>query len=350
MLTRSDALHDALERLEGYGYLDAAGFAVHGPMGAETLSTLGHNDLVASWVEAYKARHQPVPPPSEGDRIDPVDESSWRAALGDYARVADWEAMFRRELEETPFVDLLRTWIPRLLQGYAGALTHGLIRTSHAVRAFPIDREPSPILLTELARGLALLAATFTLLSGRPPLDAALLLRVAGTTRTHPGRSSAVGEATDAAGNATFGAAVEALATREHPDAALSELSTAFCRVLVEPGAVALPLVHTITPIAAVRMLRPLVPDLTLDIVYAHLWRVGAALVSGFTSDATGVGPVMRWSDDAPSPDEVLSRAVAHQDPHALKLADACVREYQLRAEPLYLRAANHLIASLPAW
>jgi hypothetical protein len=45
MITRSDALNDALERLQGHAYLDAPGFACHGPMGAETLSTLGHKNL-----------------------------------------------------------------------------------------------------------------------------------------------------------------------------------------------------------------------------------------------------------------------------------------------------------------
>ena len=41
MTGRQDALDDALERLEGYEYLDLPGpFACHGPMGAEVLSTL----------------------------------------------------------------------------------------------------------------------------------------------------------------------------------------------------------------------------------------------------------------------------------------------------------------------
>jgi hypothetical protein len=70
MTTRTDALADALERLDGYAYLDGPGFAVHGPMGAETLSALGHNDMVAGWVEAYKLRHQPIetPPPRHRSR------------------------------------------------------------------------------------------------------------------------------------------------------------------------------------------------------------------------------------------------------------------------------------------
>src|SRR5829696_10236782 len=141
--TRSDALHDALERLDGYGYLDAPGFASHGPMGAETLSTLGHDDLVGAWVEAYKARHEALDVPATTGRIDAHDEAGWRSALGDMSRVSDWAQLFRRELAGQPWPDVLQRWLPRLLAGYGGALTHGLIRVAHGVRALPVDAPPS---------------------------------------------------------------------------------------------------------------------------------------------------------------------------------------------------------------
>jgi hypothetical protein len=351
MLTRSDALNDALERLDGYGYFDALGFAQHGPMGAETLSTLGHDDLVAEWVETYKTKHAPIPPPPRGDRIDPARQNGWRPALGDYTRVTDWEALFAAELSDAAWPNVVRAWLPRLLPGYSGALTHGLIRVGHAVRALPADREPSSTLLTELARALALLAATFTPLSGRPSLDAVLLLRLIDIP---PSRARAIGggptvpTSDDGSG---FGPAVDALATAEDPEAALGELSTAFCRILTYPDVAALPLVHTVTPITAIRTLRPLVPDLTVETAYAHLWRVGAALVAAFTSPTTGVeSNLAEHVTEPPSPEELLARALEHREPHALKLADACVREYRLRAEPLYLRAAARVIDHIPAW
>jgi hypothetical protein len=85
MITRTDALHDALERLRGYGYVDGVGFACHGTMGAEALSSLGYDDLVATWVEAYKSRHQPIEAPPPTQRVG-GDEVSWRSALGDFIR------------------------------------------------------------------------------------------------------------------------------------------------------------------------------------------------------------------------------------------------------------------------
>ena len=99
---RADAINDALERLAGYGYLDMPGpFACHGPMGAETLSTLGHDDLVGAWIEGYKSRHEPLDTPPRIDRIDPTDEGSWRPALGDSSRASDWTALFAGELQDS---------------------------------------------------------------------------------------------------------------------------------------------------------------------------------------------------------------------------------------------------------
>lgn len=58
--------------------------------------------------------------------------------------------------------------MPVLVPGYFGGLTHGLIRTAHAVRSFPEDAHPSELQLDELARGLAYWAATYRLLPGNP--------------------------------------------------------------------------------------------------------------------------------------------------------------------------------------
>jgi hypothetical protein len=134
-ITRTDALLDALERFDGNAYLDEPGFAFHGPMGAETLSTLGHDDFVASWTEAYKARHQPLEAPPATTRLDVKDEGDWRAALGEMARVSDWAAMFRAELDDQPWHVVVNRWVPILLPGSAGAMTHGLLRAAHGVRA-----------------------------------------------------------------------------------------------------------------------------------------------------------------------------------------------------------------------
>src|SRR4030088_342583 len=110
MINRSDALNDALEHLEGFAYLDEPGIASHGPMGAETLSTLGHNDLIATWTEQYRKRHQPRPAPPHHNPVDLADEQAVRSALGDASRLSDWAAMFRTQFWDGPWQDVVKQW------------------------------------------------------------------------------------------------------------------------------------------------------------------------------------------------------------------------------------------------
>jgi hypothetical protein len=352
MINRSDALNDALEHLEGFAFLDEPGFATHGPMGAETLSTLGYNDLIPGWVEQYRKRHQPLPAPPPHDPVDPADEQVVRSALGDASRLSDWAAMFRGEFWDRPWQDVVTQWTPRLLAGYGGALTHGLIRTAHAVRALSPEPFPSGLMLDELAHGLALWAATFKVVPGRAESCGGLSLsqaieRLPRPTEPWPipqaGTLSRIGELEG------FTEAVDALGPPVSSDEALSALSAQFCAVIVgHPDVFAIPLVHTVTPIAAARTLRPYLPAVSVDQLYTQLWKVGAAITVSFTP--AGNGQPVRVESDPGTPAELLARAVAHQDPHALKISEACAREYALNPDPIYLLAAGHVLDQLQAW
>lgn len=137
-------------------------------MVAEAIRTLGCKEDVAGWIEAYKQKHQHAPLPPRKQPIDQSNQTEWRNSLGDYSRATDWLAFFREQLKEQPGQDVVANWVPILVPGYFGGLTHGLIRTAHAVRSFPEDANPSELQLDELARGLAYWAATYRLLPGDP--------------------------------------------------------------------------------------------------------------------------------------------------------------------------------------
>ena len=64
-----------------YGSL---GLANHGPMAAEALDHLGRADAIAGWVEGYRGRLDPAPPPA--DR--PLSEEDWPGALGEESQFA----------------------------------------------------------------------------------------------------------------------------------------------------------------------------------------------------------------------------------------------------------------------
>ena len=92
--TRQDVINDALERLSGLGFTMENSFSEHGPMVAETITTLGRNEDVAGWVERYKQAHrgltaapaqQPAPmrkiPRSLTDAFCRGSLRRWEAAL-----------------------------------------------------------------------------------------------------------------------------------------------------------------------------------------------------------------------------------------------------------------------------
>lgn len=360
MTTRTDALDDALDRLAGYAYLDGAGFACHGPMGAEALTALGHDSAVGGWVEAYKSAHAPIEAPPPVAAIDPGQDGSWRPALGDFSRVSDWAEMFHRELQEQPWPAVLRTWLPRLLPGYGGGLTHGLLRTAHGVRALPREGSPSPLALDELAKGLAAWAAWFHPLPGRPeprgplPLDQAIARLPRPADPWSPIEAGMFSRLDELAG---FPAAVDALEPPGDVDEALSDLTAAMCRILVaRPDVVQQGLVHAVTPVAAVRTLLPFVPDGPAERVHAWMWQVDAAIVSGFVAAPTPSGEGPRPADaeaeaDAeavPDRGDLAARAAEHGDPHVVKFTEACLREHARRPDPVYLLAAEALHRRTP--
>lgn len=350
---RADAIDDVLDRLSGYGYVDGPGMATHGPMGAEALSSLGHDDLLVPWVEQYKALNPAIAPPPDVEPLDPGENRIWRAALGDHGRLSDWNSLFTRQLQELPWQDVVQRWVPRLLPGYGGAFTHGLIRTAHGVRTLQSADRPSPLALGELAKGLAYWAGSYKALPGQPSLQGARSLDEAIARLPRPdetwtpleaGLFSRIDELPG------FAEAVEALGPPPAIDQALSDLTATFARImLANPDVHPFGLVHAVTPVSAARTLLPYLPAVSTTQVYAQLWQVNAAITAGFTT-RKGHGVEPAHDGDVPSSDELVARAVEHRDPHVLKFTEACVRENALRPDPAYLLAALHVIEATPAW
>jgi Questin oxidase-like len=338
-VTRQEAINEALARLRGIAFAMGSGFSEHGPMVAEAICSLGRNDRVTPWVESYKAhyRHNPAPPPQQA-----IDESDWHAALGNYARVSDWLDYFRGALAEQPWQAVIRTWLPRLMDGYAGGLTHGLIRTAHAVRALPNGATPSELERDELAHGLAYWAATYHRSVGDPdrhgarPLDEAL-------------QALPRGEGADIA------PAIESLAATPDVDAAISRHTATFGRLLLAHGELApiptIQLVHTVTAPGSLRDLLPFLPVERAAWAYRQLWQVSAGIVARLAKPlAVGSETDPALAASRLTRDELIDRAIAHRDDHVIKLTDACLREDAIRPDPVYRVLAETMLQRLPAW
>jgi hypothetical protein len=352
-----DAVSEALTRLDDLGYErgEHGDLANHGPMGAEALATLGHGDDVAAWVEGYRGAMPHHEPPAPRFALDAADESSWRPALGAFDRAGDWERLFQQELADAPWQDVLIRWWPRLLPGLLAGLTHGAIRTAHAVRSLA-GTGPDPLLLTELARGLAYWAGRYLDLPGQVDFrgehglaDAILALPRVPRPGNPGQRMRRMPE------HPGYFDALETVGPHQ-VQWLLSEMTTQFAGVyLAHPEVMPVPLIHGVTAPAAVRLVLPHLPaELHLPSL-AALWRVHVALLAAFTGDRGSEDSVLAQAVETQVPtwDELAARAVEHGDEHVIKFTEAALREHALRPDPRFaaaVLAAHHRIAPRPVF
>jgi hypothetical protein len=342
--TDDGALDLALERFARTGPEYRGGLANHGPMAAEALVALGRSDAVARWVEGYASRLGPPPAASH-----PILAAEWEAAFGERGRVADWSAFFRRELAEAPWRQVLRLWVPRLAPGFVAVATHGAIRTAHAARA--LAARETPARLHELAEGLAYWAANFTRLpevatpagSARPSQAVATLALLPASERRSDGFIT--DRLAGLLGFAPFKDVASRVAVSGDPSAFFSDLTETFARVYLEnatPGKV-ITFVHAVTGPSAARLLLPYADEAGTRALMRYAWQAAAALYV-----AMGDRP----SEPLPEADPVdaatlVERAVANGDEHAIKLAEACLREDKLNPRPVYRLAAQDALTRL---
>ncbi|UNO38506.1 questin oxidase family protein [Streptomyces sp. MST-110588] len=354
-----DAVNDALERMRDLGYERGVGvdLANHGPMGAEALALLGQEDEVSRWVERYRRAMSHHEPPAARFAIDPADEASWRPALGAFDRAGDWERLFARELADAPWREVLVRWWPRLLPGLFAGLTHGLIRTAHAVRGlYGAAGRPTPLQLDELARGLAYWAARYVQLPGQARLTGSRQLAEAIAALPRMPHNGPKGPEMARHRLETleripgYGPALETLAADQAPRL-LSEMTTQFADVyLGHPEIFPVPLIHGVTAPAAARIVLPHLPAHLHEPTLAALWQVHTAFLLAFTTDRRDEGTTAWRAEvaDVPPLDELGARAAEHGDEHVIKFTEACLREYALRPDPRFPAAAAAAMRRIP--
>ncbi|HKC24649.1 MAG TPA: hypothetical protein VKF32_07885, partial [Thermoanaerobaculia bacterium] len=248
--------------------------------------------------------------------------------------------------EEKPWRELLGEWVPRFAPGVVAAAFHGAIRTAHAARSLAAAETPAR--LRELADGLAYWAANYHELpastgaapAGRLPSQAItrvahlpaesavnagfILDRLAPVERFAPFAN--VAEAVDATGDAS---------------AFLSDLTETFAGVFlasVPPGGL-ITFVHAVTGPSAVRLLLPHLSAPARASILRFAWQGAAAFYCGF-----GGVPPAPGSTSPPLDRELVDRAIATRDEHAIKFTEACLREHAIRPSPVFLRAAHHAV------
>ncbi|MFH8444949.1 hypothetical protein ACH4D3_27500 [Streptomyces sp. NPDC018026] len=323
-LSYSDAVSEALERLRPVGFEHGRSFVNHAPMAAEALAHMGYADEVPAWIERNLRSRSYHDVPERRLPIDPDDPDDWRAALGDFSRVADWSALFERELALSPWTAVLARWWPRLLPGMSAVLTHGVIRTAHAVRAVAAASGDNRLQLGELAQGLGYWAArhsTHGIVAdpdGVPgPGDAA------GPPARH-GEPGGRDEAPDGRDEVT-----RAL------DALVAEYSGIYATVSQRHP---VPLIHAVTGPAAVRLVVGHLPPAQRRPSYLTARAVSRTMLDWFHATPHPAAPLPA---DTAALAEVFARAVEIGDEHAIKLAEVAVRHEAFAPDPRHAAAAH---------
>ncbi len=344
----SDVMDEALGMLGRTGPEYHGGLANHGPMAAEALVTLGRLEAVVPWVERYKRSLQDPPSPR-----DAITTDNWREALGQYRRVGDWIAFFERQLKEKPWSSVLNEWLPRLAPGLVAAAAHGLIRTGHAARSLSLKDNPSRRL--ELAHGLAYWAARYQVLpqapvsseTSRGVLTPGQALKQVELLPAEGSRRGLISDELNRLSTLPSFAKVPGLVDASgNPALFLSDLTESFARVYVENargiGSV-IAFIHAVTGPSALRLLLPYVkPEDTANLL-RYGWQAAAGLYSAYGSKA--VAAVSKPTD--PAKEDLIDRAVASDDEHAIKFTEACLREYATNPKPVYLQAAHLAVERL---
>ena len=335
----NDAFEEALERLRGTGTEVAGGIAPnHGPMGAEALVALGRDDAVVAWADRYRRNLDAMPASNA-----PITTETWRESLGVIERIGDWVAFFRAQLAEAPWRTVLTEWIGHLLPATPSAGGHGLIRTAHALRA--LERAETPLRIEEFGVALAYWAAYYRRLPGVPRLAGSLdygqafgeipfFLR----GQSRPGAPREVYLRVMAAHADEFSAAVDRAAEPESVQTALSSLTEAGARLyLANASRQPLVLLHTVTVPAALRLLLPHLPEGLHKSALAYVWQNVAAVAAVYGDEKPAESEDWHTHEES----EIIERSVETDDAHALKFTEACIREYRLNHQPVYLAAAE---------
>jgi questin oxidase-like protein len=346
--TNADAMEEALEMLAGLAPLTN-----HGPMAAEALVALGRADSVTAFVESYKKRFTAIFPAT----YQPLTRANWRAALGDGKRVADWVNFFQRELKEAAWPQVLENWTAALAPGLAAAAAHGLIRTGHAVRSLAVKE--TDLRRRELAEGLGYWAAYYQPLP--ETATAASKAETARATRLEPAQAIQQVPLLPAEKRASGGSIMVGLrslndfppfaATADLVDTTgaagkfLSEVTETFATVYlrhVTPRNF-ITLIHSVTGVTALRSLLPYLSPATTRKALRYGWQVSAALYAISGGGSANAAPAAKGIGRV----DLIDRAVALREEHAIKFTEACLREYALNPKPIYLQAAHDALGRL---
>lgn len=345
----TETYDEALQLLAGTGPEYGGGRANDGAIVAASMVAMEQPQAVVPWVRAYLKRLEPLPPPGTA-----ITRNSWRGAMGDWSRVGDWVQFFQQELSQASWPRVVGDWVPRLAPGLSGASGHALIRTAVTVRN--LRQEDSELRRDELAQGLAYWASRYLKLPGilgssaagkLAPVEALEHVKWQHKDRPPQLKNLSAG-LQKLVGFPSFAGVINLVLIPEEPVELISQITEALVRVYLANShmpAKLLPFIHAVTVPAAIRHVIPHVrPDEVVPLV-RYGWQFAGAMYAIYGR----TNPVEEWDQPRAGRAELISRAIAGGNEHAILFAGTCLEEFDDSGSSVYLAAAADALQRLTA-
>ena len=238
---------------------------------------------------------------------------------------------------------------------------HGLIRTGHAARSLSVRETPAR--RHELAEGLAYWAARYQELPDRrtPPKPGGLpskaidsVPRLPDDGHPHNGSIAQAFHRLDRFD--LFAGVADLVDPSVETSLFLSDLTATFARVYVRQTSRPGPFIgflHGVTAPGAIRLLVPHVGPEARRSLLRHGWQAAAGLQSAMSFASSEVGEAREAAapavSAAPEKDagDLVERAIATGDEHAMKFTECCLRENAIQPDPAYMKAARDAVGRL---
>jgi len=334
----SAEMDEALDMLTRYGPEYQGGLANHAPMVADALVAMGRSDAVLPWVSDYS---RSLEEKSVGRQQ--ILASSWKEALGDFGRHADWVTFFQEQLKENSWESVLARWVEQLAPGLAAAAAHGLLRTAHSVRS--LEENVNDLRLKELAEGLGYWASRYQTLPISDEAPAfkgpphSVISEVPLLDRSGRGGAFITDRLEKLYGFEPFASTIHLLEDSGNVVATLSDLTRVFVRIyLMNPRKSLIAFVHAVTGPSSLRILLPYLSEGTKRRALLYAWQLAAAIYS--TNAEILYSSEMETQEI--EQEDVIDRAVESGDEHAIKFTEVCLREHKANPDPIFITAALH--------
>ncbi|MCO6188648.1 questin oxidase family protein [Rhizobium sp. L1K21] len=303
--------------------------ANHAPMVLIALERMGASpSRLAEWYAVYRDTHKLAPP---SPSVAPIEAETWKGALGDRSREADYRIFFTGEVERLGIDAAIRQYLPHLIQGVAGSALHPLMRLAYAV--LKMDKAESGAALGYWAA--CYLPMPYPGVIEPDTRDPAAILAAVSSVdgiRTYKTETDLLWHNIRAVAELPeFAPLIGRLKFDENTPKRMAETSLAVFAATMDFSAL-----HAVTGMHWVRLVAPYIDDPVP--LYRVFWQVIASLVPKIGFPDLPSAKSLQMMRELPAPDwaDIKAAAIASSDEHDVSLVFSASQEEEVWGDRLY--------------